>query len=176
MDFQKTLATIAEFLEGNDLRYALIGGFALAAYGHTRATLDLDLVVEQEAQDPIIQFMESLGFATLHRSPGYSNHLHADPSLGRVDFVYVRGETGEDLFRATRDLKGPGDLSVPVPKPEHLAAMKVLAMKNDPDRTFQELADIRVLMKQPGVDREEIRRYFNKHELGDRFDELERSL
>jgi hypothetical protein len=65
---------------------------------------------------------------------------------------------------------------VPVPKPEHLVAMKVLAMKNDPGRTFQDLADIRILLMLPGVDREEIRHYFEQHGLRERFDDLERSL
>jgi hypothetical protein len=37
-----------------------------------------------------------------------------------------------------------------VPRPEHLAAMKVQAMKNDPSRTFQDLADIQALLSLPG--------------------------
>lgn len=63
-----------------------------------------------------------------------------------------------------------------VPKPEHLAAMKVLAMKNDPTRTFQELADIRFLVTMPGVDRVEVKSYFDRHGLEERFDDLEKTL
>ncbi len=73
-------------------------------------------------------------------------------------------------------MKGPDGLKVPVPRPEHLAAMKVLAMKNDPGRTFQELADIRNLMRQPDFDRDELRRSFDKHGLLGRFRELEETL
>ena len=40
-------------------------------------------------------------------------------------------------------MPGPDERPVPVPRPEHLAAMKVLAIKNDPSRTFQDLADLR---------------------------------
>jgi hypothetical protein len=120
--------------------------------------------------------MESLGFETLYRSAGYSNHLHNNASIGRVDFVYIKGETSEKLFSAATRVPGPGGLMVPVPKPEHLVAMKVLAMKNDPGRTFQDLADIRILLMLPGVDREEIRHYFEQHGLRERFDDLERSL
>lgn len=71
---------------------------------------------------------------------------------------------------------GPGGLQVLVPKPEHLAALKVLAMKNDPARIFQEMADIRFLLTVPGVDRHEIRDYFERQGLKERFDELERTL
>lgn len=173
MNFSSTLTTVAGFLNEEEIRYALIGGLALAAYGHSRSTLDIDLVVEYDHQNAIVEFMESRGFETLHRSSGYSNHQHEDPVIGRVDFVYVQGETAEKLFDATREFQGPGALKIPVPKPEHLIAMKVLAMKNDPDRTFQELADIRILLASPGVDRREARSYFERHGLLERFHELE---
>ena len=176
MDFVGTLAAIAAFLEERELGYALVGGLALAAYGGTRTTLDLDLAVDGDGQDDVIRFMESLGFETLYRSSGYSNHLHADEQWGRVDFVYVRGDTREQLLGGARLHAVVGDLEVLVPRPEHLAAMKVLAMKNDPGRTFQELADIRFLVQHPGVDVEEVRQCFEKHGLEGRFSELEETL
>jgi hypothetical protein len=40
----------------------------------------------------------------------------------------------------------------PVPKPEHLIAMKVQAIKNDPRRAFKDLADVQALMRLPEVD------------------------
>jgi hypothetical protein len=54
--------------------------------------------------------------------------------------------------------------------------MKVLAIKSDPSRTFQDLADIRFLASLPGVDHEEIRRQFERHGLLDRYRDLERFL
>lgn len=66
-------------------------------------------------------------------------------------------------------------MKVPVPRPEHLVAMKVVAMKNDPTRTFQDMADIRFLAGLQGVDREEIRSQFEKHGLLERYRELEAS-
>ena len=176
MDLGKTLATVSSFLEGNGYRYGVIGGVALAMYGMPRATVDLDLVVEAAAQDDLIRFLESLGYQTLHRSSGYSNHAHLDPSQGKLDVVYVRGETGEKIFSSCRRLKGPGGIDAPVPRPEHLAALKVLAMKNDPSRTFQEMADLRFLIALPGVDRREIHTYFTRHDFEDRFDELNKNL
>lgn len=176
MDFAAVLETVSEFLNGKGFRYAVIGGVALAAYGLSRTTLDLDLVVEGEAQEDLIPFLESLGFATLHRSPGYSNHLHPDPARGRLDFAYVRGGTSEKLFAACSERRGPQEKMIPVPKPEHLAAMKVLAFRNDPARTFQDMADIRFLLTLPGVDRAEVRGSFERHGLGERFDEIERTL
>ncbi len=176
MDFVATLNRIAGFLEERKWRYALVGGLALSAYGGARTTLDLDLAVDGDSQDELIRFMESEGFETLYRSSGYSNHLHSEERWGRVDFIYVRGATRETLFDSAATHGIPGGLEVPVAKPEHLVAMKVLAMKNDPGRTFQELADIRVLLQYPGVDLEEVRQSFEKRGLAKRFDELKDTL
>lgn len=176
MNFGAVLGEVTGFLDRGGYRYAVIGAVALAMYGLPRTTLDLDLVVDSAAREDLVGFLESLGYQTLHRSSGYSNHSHPDPSRGKLDFVYVRGETGDTLFAGCRRARGPGDLEVPVPRPEHLAALKVLAMKNDPARTFQEMADIRFLLSLPGVDRKEIRAQFERHGLDGRFDDLEKSL
>lgn len=176
MDFDGVFQTVSGFLNEKGIRYAVIGGIALASYGLVRNTKDLDLVVEASGQDAIIQFLESRGYKTLHRSTGYSNHLHSDPSLGQIDFVYVGEETSRKLFAESRLAKRPVGDSIPLPKPEHLVAMKVLAIKNDPSRTFQDLADIRFLLTLPGVDRTEIRGYFERNGMQESLHELEKTL
>jgi hypothetical protein len=59
-----------------------------------------------------------------------------------------------------------------VPKPEHLIAMKVQAMKDDPERTWQDLVDIAYLFRLDGVNRDEVRRYFESAGLIGRWNEL----
>ncbi len=172
MNFAAVLQTVVNFLEGRRARYAVIGGVAIAIYGFPRTTLDLDLIVESGVQEDLVHWLESLGYRTLHRSSGYSNHAHLEPSWGELDFVYVKGETAEKLFSGCRQAPGPGGLIVPVPRPEHLASLKVVAMKNDSERTLREQEDIRFLLSLPGVDRREVRSYFERHGLVERFDEL----
>ncbi len=155
MDFARIIELVGGFLDRRDCRWAVCGGLGLGAYGLARTTLDADFVVESAVQEDLVAFLASSGFATLYRSQGFSNHLHPDPALGRVDCVYVRGKTAADLFAATREVDGPPGRRVRVPKPEHLAAMKVAAMASDPSRTLQDLADIQFLLRLPGVDREE---------------------
>ena len=173
MDFVKVLGELVRFFEGKQIPYAVIGGVGLAGYGMSRATLDLDFVVEGESQKAVVDHLESLGYQTLYRSTGYSNHQHALPEMGGVNVVYVRGETSRRIFEASRPLEGPDGKLVPVPSPEHLIAMKVVAMKNDPSRAHQDLADIQFLMSRPDVDREEVQRQFEKHGLLERFHGLE---
>ena len=176
MDFGKILGALVTFLEREGFRFAAIGAFGLHAYGLSRATLDLDLATEEAAQPQLVAFLESLGYETLHRSPGYSNHLHPQPDLGRVDFVYVSGETSRLLFGDGGTVLRLGGRNVPVPRPEHLAAMKIHAMKNDPSRTLQEMADIQFLLRLPEIDYEEVRGYFERSGLLDRYLEIKRFL
>lgn len=176
MDFGRVLGEITSFLDEAGLPWAVVGGVALAAYGLARTTLDLDLVVPAAAQERIVRFMEEQGYETLHRSSGYSNHLHRDRSKGRVDFVYVEDETQERLFSQARRLPGPRGMQVAVPNPEHLVAMKVQAMTSDSARAFQEMADIRHLMLVPGVDRGAVREIFDRFGLAEKYRELEASL
>lgn len=174
MDFRGELVEIGAFLATAGAPLAVIGGVALAAYGHPRMTLDLDVVTSGVVQDALIGFMERRGFETLHRSSGYSNHRHADRRRGRVDVMYVRGETARRLFAGLRQLPGPGGHLIAVPRPEHLIAMKLQAMRDAPERTLQDLADVAYLLGLDGVDRDEARGYFEKNGLGERWRELER--
>ena len=173
MDFERVLRVLAEFFDSNNAAWGVIGGLAMAAHGAPRTTLDVDIVVDGEFQDNLVDHLETLGFATLHRSTGYSNHLHHDPDLGRVDVVYIRGDTSREIFGNTRLHPGPGGLGIPVPRPEHLAAMKAYSIKNDPSRTLRELADIRTLLDAPGVDRAEVNNYFERYGLEELIDQLD---
>ncbi len=176
MDFERVLREVAKFFEREGFNYAVIGAFALHAYGMTRATRDLDFVTEFPAQRSLIAFLETINYETLHVSSGYSNHLNRDPAMGRLDFVYVSGETNRQLFGSAQKLLMLGEISIPVPRREHIAAMKIHAMKNDPERTFREMADILFLMQQPGIDKKEIRDYFEKQGLMDRYNEIQKIL
>jgi hypothetical protein len=177
MDFVRAFNDVASFLEGHGAgRLAVVGGLGLHGHGVTRATMDLDLVVEAAAQPALVPFLESLGYETLHQSPGFSNHFHADPERGRLDFVYVDIPTANAIFAGCAPLLSLGQRQALVPRAEHLIAMKVQAMKNDPRREVQDLADVQALLRIPALDRAEIRGYFEKAGLADRYHALERTL
>jgi hypothetical protein len=86
--------------------------------------------------------------------------------------MYVRDQTADRLFAETTELPGPGGRPIPVPKPEHLIAMKVQAMRDAPERGLQDLVDIAYLLQVDGVDREEVHGYFVRAGLEERWHEL----
>jgi hypothetical protein len=174
VQFDDVLHTFARFFEREHIRYAVIGGLALQAWGHTRFTRDVDLVVERHARERVVAFAESLGYETLHVSEGYSNHVHGQADLGRVDFMYVDADTAEKLFPETTTRPIVGDFAAPVPAPEHLLAMKAMAMKNSPQRVLIDSPDVQFLLRLPGVDRAAVRDYFARHGLLELFDAIQK--
>ncbi len=173
MDFAGVIEAVSRFLVSRGHPFAVIGDISMSAYGMTRMTLDVDPVSTGEAQNDVIEFLESEGYETIHRSDGYSNHTHADPDKGQIDVVYVRGATADALFADVRVVDGPDGGTIPILRAEHLAAMKIFAIKNDPSRTLSELEDIRFLLTLEDVDRNEIRSYFEKQGLGRLYVEVE---
>ncbi|HYO75739.1 MAG TPA: hypothetical protein VE010_04695, partial [Thermoanaerobaculia bacterium] len=125
MKFDEVLRTFARFFEREEIRYAVAGGVAVHAWGHSRTTQDIDFAVDGNEQQRVIAFAESIGYTTLYASTGYSNHEHPSETFGRVDLLYVYGTTAERLFADAGSRLVAGDVEAPVTKPEHLIAMKV---------------------------------------------------
>ncbi len=163
---------MAPFLEQNGFRLAVVGALGLHAYGHSRATFDLDLITRLDAQRPLVAFLEELGYETQHVSNGFSNHTHTDPDWGGIDVLYVDEETARQLFSACTRTLSLGEREAPVPSAEHLVAMKVQAMRNDPSRQLQDLADVQYLLGLPETDRETARAYFEKAGMIEWYDKL----
>jgi hypothetical protein len=144
------------------LDYAVIGAFALYGYGYVRATKDIDFITRLQHQNKVIGFLENLGFETLHRSEGFSNHLHPIGAV-RVDMMYVDGPTADQLFASTTKQVLFNDVKVPVVAPEHLIALKLFAGRNNPARLFKELSDIKELVARSNVNNAIVKKYFKKY-------------
>ncbi len=172
MKYDVVLKNLLEFFQREKIDHAVIGAFALKAYGYLRATQDIDFAVPSEAQEKIIRHLEDIGYETIYRSRGFSNHWHALRGLGRIDFIYVEGETANQLFAESRPLLELEGYLLPVVKVEHLIALKVFAMKNDPERVFQEMADLQHLLRVPEIDLSEVRGYFERYGQQDKFKQL----
>jgi hypothetical protein len=173
MDVSRVLDLVRPFFESRAEPYALVGGMALLAYGAPRATFDLDLLAPRRTQDDLVAFLEARGFTTLSIQPGFSNHQHSDPALGRVDVIYVSGTTADAVFAGCSQKAITAAVQVPVPRPEHLVAMKAQAFAKDGTR-YSDLADLQFLLSLPDLDPVEARGYLDSAGLGDYFDRLRR--
>jgi hypothetical protein len=168
LDIAKALA---EYMERNQRDYALVGGFALYAYGYVRATRDIDFVVRLRDQQVLTRFLESLGFETTHQSDVFSNYVHPVGGV-RVDLMYVDGTTADMIFgAATRRVVLEG-FTIPVASAEHLVAMKLFSAQSNPERRLKDLADAAEIVRRAGVAPQVLRTYCVKYGMERYFDEL----
>jgi len=175
MEFERVLRTFTGFFDREEIRYAIVGGLAVAAWGRKRSTKDTDFAVDLGNQRRVVSFAESLGYETLLANDSFSNHLHADPDLGRVDFMYLHGTTADRVLSAATMKEVRSGETARVASPEHLAMKKALAMKNFPHRALFEGEDVRVLLDVPGVNRDAVRDYFAQHGLLELFDVIDKT-
>ena len=162
---------ITDFFRKEKIDYALIGAFALHAYGYTRATQDIDFITMIENQEKIVTFLESIGFETLNQTKGYSNHLHPVGSM-RFDFVYISGDTAETIFKSVMNKNVFEDDNIPVVSPEHLIALKLFAIKNESRRKLKELADIKEIYAHTKVEKSLVNEYLKKSDLEEYYNEI----
>jgi len=171
MTLKNQFKILTDFFNQGHLDFAVIGAFALYAYGFSRATRDVDFITRGEYQNRIIEYLESLGFETLNRSEGYSNHLHPIGTM-KIDLVYVRDETANIIFGSAQKKIIFENLELPVVSPEHLIALKLFAAHNDPTRKYKEFADIKEVISLTEVDENDIRKYFQKYDLEEYLDDI----
>jgi hypothetical protein len=175
MDAERLLGLIEVACRDIGTRWAVVGGMAMNAYGHARTTMDFDIAAEEGARKALLSRLAAEGFEVLNNVEGFSNLLHADAALGRLDVLWLDGSTADRVFSRLRHLPGPGGRDVPVPAPEHLVAMKVRSIQSQPTRVFRDGADLEYLLKFPGLDDNEARGFFERAGLLELYGRLRRS-
>ncbi len=162
MDVGRVLDELETIVAERGERLCVVGALALAAWGRPRFTADLDVLTSAACRDALVAALQERGYETLYASAGFSNHLHPDPARGRVDVLYVDAATADRLFVAASPRLELGGRHHLVPAPEHLVALKLHAIRNDPSREFRDLADIDALMSLPELSIEAVRPWFEQ--------------
>ena len=153
----RQLEEVIASLSKVDVRFALIGGLALASHKVIRATQDIDLLTDSEKAEDIDRELIALGYHCLHRSADAGNYLRGDE---RVDFIYASRPAARGLLsNATSVQTAFGE--VRVVSTEGLIGLKLQGFVNNPRRT-QDLEDIKALVaaNRPALKMDEVREYF----------------
>lgn len=147
MDFLLVIGKVCRSLDAAGVRYALIGGFAMALRGVQRATVDLDfmlMLADLERADAVLR---GIGYQREYHSENVSHYVSDVAPLGRIDLLHAfRGRSVGMLARAERITVADG-LDLPVVQVEDLIGLKVQAACNDEARAESDWTDIRSLME-----------------------------
>ena len=73
-----------------EFRVGLIGGFALPFYGVTRATGDVDFLVEGSGADSVHDALVAAGQICLNRTDDLANFDSTRPEIAAVDLLFAR--------------------------------------------------------------------------------------
>ena len=119
MKLERDLREFIELLNARDVRYVIVGAFALAHHGHPRYTGDIDFFVEASPPNAerITQALEQFGFANIgvdkedFTAPDQVVQLGVDPH--RMDIMTsISGVTFAEAW-ATREYGDLDGLNVP---------------------------------------------------------------
>ncbi|MDQ3621629.1 MAG: nucleotidyltransferase family protein [Verrucomicrobiota bacterium] len=142
----------------------LIGGHALHAHGYSRLTLDFDCLILAGDEARMKGYLENAGWEEVFRTRSFGKYrsLGADASV--IDVMFVEAETFTRLSAESFQFTF-GEVTLRVPALMHLVAMKLHAIKNDPQRESRDAGDIVELLRRnkdrwtPGQFEETCRRF-----------------
>jgi hypothetical protein len=140
MNLRATLKLAHSLLDQNKIPHALIGGLALACYGSTRATVDLDILIREEHKDKMKALFLNNGFNLAYES----EEVLQFSGMGYVDVLLARRPISQKILREA-NTNGPEGINFV--KSEDLIGLKIQAYVNDPSRELQDKADIQFLIE-----------------------------
>lgn len=161
MNLRSTLKLAHTLLNQHEIDHALIGGLALACYGSTRATIDLDLLIREEHKVAVKKLFTDNGFNLIHES----DEILQFTGIGYVDVVLARRPISQAILK---DANHGGPEGIKFVKMEDLIGLKIQAYNNDSSRELQDKADIQFLIETiETLDWDKIKKYadlFNQWE------------
>ena len=138
------LTTVSNLIREKELPALMIGGHAVTALGHPRATYDLDLLIPRTSAQAWSSALAALGLQTYAETANFIQ-FEAIPSLPLppVDLMLVDDEVFASLASAKIDSS-----PIPTPAVQSMIALKLHAI-NQPARenTAQDWADVIALIK-----------------------------
>ena len=136
---------LADFFRQTKIQFLLIGGFAVNAYGFSRQTADVDCLIAEENKVKALQRFQASGFKIQAQGPIFARLTHTEYSMD-LDLLFVESRTLQNMIKEAKSVKITGQC-LPIPSLNHLIALKLHAVKNDPQREWSDLPDILNLVR-----------------------------
>jgi hypothetical protein len=135
MDFKLVFENLLTGFDKYNVRYGLIGGFALGLYGVSRSTMDLDFLVHLDDMPKIDNIMQELGYERSFRSENVSQFISPLKVFGEIDFIHAFRETSLKMLQRAEGKRIFNNLSVKVLKLEDIIGFNVkIPMINEKEK------------------------------------------
>jgi Uncharacterised nucleotidyltransferase len=143
---KSVLQMLMEISAEHQIPVLVIGGHALQAYGVTRQTLDVDVLVSEAQAMAMDAALHHVGYSQVARSEIFARYRHPSMVLADVDILYVDNETARKMSQQAQQ-SAVAETSCPVPALPHLLGMKLHAIRTNPQREARDFADIVELVR-----------------------------
>jgi hypothetical protein len=153
--YNRGAVDLAQFIGlGNQeppLRFLIIGGYAVAAHGHTRATFDVDFLVRRADRELWGARLTQSGLTLFGETRAFAQFTQGDQGDG-LDLMFVQEATFESMWERSEERDFGGTLAR-VPSLDHLLALKLHALKQAlPHRTSKDAEDVETLLRRNRID------------------------
>lgn len=134
------------------LRFLIIGGWAVAAHGHTRFTQDVDFLVSKVDRVAWLKRAAAAGLTEFAVRDQFAQFSQEDGD--GFDLMFVAAESFEKMWDQRVDM-GFGETTASVVCLDHLLALKLHALKHtQPHRTSKDMDDVEWLARRNDLDLE----------------------
>ena len=123
----------------------IVGGHALDVHGVSRQTIDVDCLIAEEHRGNMDLHLRKAGFSRVAETGMFARYRHASAAVPEVDVLFVDVPTFAKLESASIPFPGGGPLRTPCLL--HLVALKLHAIRNNPEREARDLGDIAELLR-----------------------------
>lgn len=175
MDFRTVLRLIEKDFSRENIRWALIGGFALGALGVHRATIDLDFIIHRGDWEKVDKIMKTHTYRCAYKSDEVAQYVCQAKIFGEIDFILAHRNISCKMLERAQE-KEIFSRTVKVLRPEDVIGLKIQALANDETRASREYSDIESLL---GLYKKEldwalVEEYFSLFDLGHKYQEYKK--
>jgi hypothetical protein len=146
---------LAASAQSEGLDAVLVGGNAVNLHSYSRTTFDVDLLVRESDCDRWLSYFQNHGYEPFHRTVNFVRlRFVADPAKALpVDLMLADSATFAAIEGSSRRCDLGNGLSLAIPSPLHLIAMKLHALRS-PARFANgiDLQDVKHLIKTAKID------------------------
>jgi hypothetical protein len=140
---------IADACEAAGVRTILAGGHAVNHYGHSRLTMDIDLIIPADKEEEAARALSGMGFEETQRSGLFLRFQHGDPDMPDVDLLLVDEATFRRIEADAVRVRIDGRDFL-IPSVDVLISMKLHALRYGRHRLLKDGGDIVALLIHTG--------------------------
>jgi len=177
MDFHLVRATLLKEFDESEIKYAIIGGFALGLWKVTRATIDMDFLMLNDDLPKAESILQKFSYRESYRSENVVQWVSDLAPYGQVDILIAFRKISKRMLERRVQKSLGSDFHAFTLLPEDLIGLKIQALANDPSRAERDKADIDMLLQarkegDQKVDWDLLREYFDLFGQIDQFEAL----